>query len=67
MMSPLHHKILAHLLQLPPSLSTNEGSKKLEVLIHMLNPDLRYATDVRNTSWIDNKEFCKFYLSTTFV
>jgi uncharacterized protein YecE (DUF72 family) len=55
------------LLQLPPSLSTNEGSKKLEVLIHMLNPDLRYATDVRNTSWIDNKEFCKFYLPTTFV
>jgi uncharacterized protein YecE (DUF72 family) len=56
-MHPLRHKLLALLLQLPPSLSSKEGLKKLEALIRMLDPDFRYAIEVRNASWFDNKEF----------
>jgi uncharacterized protein YecE (DUF72 family) len=41
------------LLQLPPSLTAKEGLKKLEALIHMLDPDFTYAIQVRNTSWFD--------------
>jgi uncharacterized protein YecE (DUF72 family) len=39
-MRPLRHKLLALLLQLPPSLTAKEGLKKLEGLIPMLDPDL---------------------------
>ena len=35
-MQPLRDKILALLLQLPPSLTAKEGMKKLEALIHSL-------------------------------
>ncbi len=59
MMCPLRHKILSLLLQLPPSLSANEGLKKLKVLVHMLDPDFRYAIEVRHKSWFDSKEFYK--------
>jgi uncharacterized protein YecE (DUF72 family) len=45
---PLRGKALALLLQLPPSLTAKEGLKKLEVLIHMLDPDFRYAIEVRH-------------------
>jgi uncharacterized protein YecE (DUF72 family) len=55
-MRPLHNKLLALLLQLPPSLTANEGLKKLETLIHMLDPDFRYAIEVRHRSWFDNKD-----------
>ena len=41
-MRPLRRKLLALLLQLPPSLTAKEGLKKLESLIHMLDPDFRY-------------------------
>jgi uncharacterized protein YecE (DUF72 family) len=34
-------------------MTAKKGLKKLEVLIHMLDPDFRYATEVRNTSWFD--------------
>jgi uncharacterized protein YecE (DUF72 family) len=53
-MRPLRQKVLALLLQLPPSLTAKEGLKKLKVLIPMLDPDFRYAIEVRNTSWFDN-------------
>ena len=55
-MRPLRTKMLALLLQLPPSLTAKEGLKKLEALIHMLDPDFRYAIEVRHKSWFDNKE-----------
>lgn len=55
-MRPLRTKLLALLLQLPPSLTAKEGLKKLEALIHMLDPDFRYAVEVRHKSWFDNKE-----------
>jgi uncharacterized protein YecE (DUF72 family) len=49
-MRPLRRKLLALLLQLPPSLTAKEGLKKLEALIQMLDPDFTYASEVRNTS-----------------
>jgi uncharacterized protein YecE (DUF72 family) len=52
-MRPLRGKVLALLLQLPPSLTAKEGLKKLEVLIHMLDPDFRYGIEVRHKSWFD--------------
>ena len=58
-MRPLRTKLLALLLQLPPSLTAKEGAKKLEVLIHMLDPDFRYAVEVRHKSWFDNKDVNK--------
>lgn len=56
-MSPLHTKLLALLLQLPPSLTAKEGFKKLEVLIDMLDPDFRYAIEVRHKSWFDRSVY----------
>jgi uncharacterized protein YecE (DUF72 family) len=40
-------------------LTAKEGLKKLEALIHMLDPDFRYALEVRNKSWFDNKNVYK--------
>jgi uncharacterized protein YecE (DUF72 family) len=39
-MRPLRHKLLALLLQLPPSLTAKEGMKMFEALIHNFDPDL---------------------------
>jgi uncharacterized protein YecE (DUF72 family) len=58
-MRPLRTKLLALLLQLPPSLTAEEGLKKLEVLIHMLDTDFRYAIEVRHKSWFDNRDVYK--------
>jgi uncharacterized protein YecE (DUF72 family) len=56
-MRPLRRKLLALLLQLPPSLTAKEGLKKLEALIHMLDPDFRYAVEVRHNSWFDKNVY----------
>ncbi|HKG71519.1 MAG TPA: DUF72 domain-containing protein [Nitrososphaeraceae archaeon] len=58
-MRPLRTKLLALLLQLPPSLTAKEGLKKLEVLVHILDPDFRYAIEVRHNSWFDNEDVYK--------
>ena len=50
-MQPLKSKLLAILIQLPPSLTAKEGLKKLEALIHLLDSNFRYAIEVRNKSW----------------
>jgi len=34
-------------------MTAKKGLKKLEALIHILDPDFRYAIEVRNTSWFD--------------
>lgn len=57
MMRPLQKKLLAFLIQLPPSLTAKEGMKKLEALIHMLDPSFRYAIEVRNKSWFDKSVY----------
>jgi uncharacterized protein YecE (DUF72 family) len=59
-MRPLRTKMLALLLQLPPSLTVKEGLKKLEILIHMLDPDFRYAIEVRHNSWFDKSVYKLF-------
>ena len=56
-MRPLRHKILALLLQLPPSLTAKEGLKKLRAMIHMLDSDFRYAIEVRHQSWFDRSVY----------
>jgi uncharacterized protein YecE (DUF72 family) len=57
MMRPLQRKLLALLIQLPPSLTSKEGLKKLEALIHMLDPHFRYAVEVRHASWFDKSVY----------
>jgi uncharacterized protein YecE (DUF72 family) len=57
MMRPLQRKLLALLIQLPPSLTSKEGLKKLEALIHVLDPHFRYAVEVRHTSWFDKSVY----------
>jgi uncharacterized protein YecE (DUF72 family) len=59
MMRPLQRKLLALLIQLPPTLSANEGLKKLETLSGLLDPQFRYAIEVRHSSWFDSKKFYK--------
>lgn len=59
MMRPLQNKLLALLIQLPPSLTAKEGMKKLEKLVYMLDSNFRYALEVRHTSWFDYKDFYK--------
>jgi uncharacterized protein YecE (DUF72 family) len=56
-MRPLRRKLLALLLQLPPSLTAKEDLKKLEALIHMLDTDFRYTIEVRNKSWFDKNVY----------
>jgi uncharacterized protein YecE (DUF72 family) len=56
-MRPLRDRVLALLLQLPPSLTAKEGLKKLEALIHMLDPDFRYAIEIRHRSWFDRSVY----------
>ena len=59
MMRPLQNKVLALLIQLPPTLSANEGLKKLQTLVDLLDPDFRYTMEVRHSSWFDSKRFYK--------
>jgi uncharacterized protein YecE (DUF72 family) len=54
---PLQKKLHALLIQLPPSLTSKEGLKKLKALIHMLDPGFRYAIAVRNKSWFDKNVY----------
>jgi uncharacterized protein YecE (DUF72 family) len=56
-MRPLRTKLLALLLQLPPSLTAKEGLKKLEALVQMLDPEFRYAIEVRHESWFDESVY----------
>ena len=56
-MRPLRSKMLALLVQLPPSLTVKEGLKKLETLIHMLDRDFRYAIESRHRSWFDKNVY----------
>jgi uncharacterized protein YecE (DUF72 family) len=60
-MRPLRSKLLALLIQLPPSLAAKEGLKKFEALVHMLDPDFRYAIEVRHRSWFDTDIYKLLY------
>jgi uncharacterized protein YecE (DUF72 family) len=56
-MRPPQRKLLALLIQLPPSLTAKEGMKKLETLIDILDPHFRYAVEVRHPSWFDKNVY----------
>ena len=53
-MEPLHDKILALLIQLPPSLEITEGLQRLREIIPILNNKFRYAVEIRNQSWFQD-------------
>ena len=57
-MKPLREKLLALLLQLPPSISAKEGLKKIETL--PLDKHFRYAVEVRHKSWFDDTVYKSF-------
>ena len=59
MMRPLQRKLLALLIQLPPSLTAKEGMKKFQALIDRLDSNFRYALEVRHISWFGYKDFYK--------
>jgi len=58
-MTALKGKLLALLIQLPPSIHAKEGIPKLEQLIPQLSADYRYALEVRHKSWF-NPDVYKF-------
>jgi uncharacterized protein YecE (DUF72 family) len=58
-MAPLKGKLLALLIQLPPSIPAKEGIPKLEQFIPQLSTDYRYALEVRHKSWF-NPDVYKF-------
>lgn len=53
-MSPLSNKILALLIQLPPSLKVFEGLESLRGLVPNLDAGFRYAIEVRDRSWLQD-------------
>jgi len=57
MMKPLEPKLLCLLVQLPASLTKDEGLPKLERLIPLLWKKYRYAIDVRHKSWFDRNVY----------
>lgn len=50
----LHEKVLALLVQLPPSMTLEEGLEELEKLHSMLDNRFRYAVEVRHKSWFQD-------------
>jgi len=53
-MHPLADKILALLIQLPPSLKIFEGLGRLRDLVRTLDTRFRYAVEVRHNSWFQD-------------
>ena len=56
-MKPLERKLLCLLIQLPPSLTKDEGMPKLERLIPVLWKKYRYAIEVRHKSWFTREVY----------
>jgi len=57
---PLQDKILALLIQLPPSLNISEGLERLKELLPLLDNNFRYAVEVRNKSWFNELAYTFF-------
>jgi uncharacterized protein YecE (DUF72 family) len=53
-MGPLSDKMLALLIQLPPSLQIHEGLQSLRELVTELDTRFRYAVEVRHSSWFQD-------------
>jgi uncharacterized protein YecE (DUF72 family) len=58
-MAPLREKLLAFLIQLPPSISFKTGFKVLKEFVSVLDARYRYGIEVRHPSWF-NDEFYNF-------
>ena len=54
-LSPIYHKVLALVLQLPPSLSFAEAKPRLERLFDMLPDRFRYPIEGRHGSWFSEE------------
>lgn len=57
MMKPLESKLLCLLIQLPPSLTKDEGLPKLERLVPNLWKKYSYAIEVRHKSWFTKEVY----------
>ena len=58
-MVPLKEKMLAFLIQLPPSIGFKSGFKVLQNFVSMLDKRYRYALEVRQSTWF-NDDLYKF-------
>ena len=56
----LEDKILALLIQLPPSMGIVEGVKSLRDIIPELDKRFRYAVEVRDSSWFQDLAYSFF-------
>lgn len=54
-LSPIHEKITALVIQLPPSMSFEEAKPRLSELFEMLPQDFRYPIEGRHQSWFSNE------------
>lgn len=61
-MAPLKQKLLAFLIQLPPSIGFKSGFKVMKNFVGILDKRYRYAIEVRQPSWFNN-EFYNFLRS----
>ncbi len=53
--TPLHEKVLALVLQLPPSLTFDEAKPRLDELFSYLPPDFKYPIEGRHESWFTDE------------
>jgi len=56
-LAPMHEKILALVLQLPPSLTFEDAKPRLEQLFSYLPEDFRYPIEGRHESWFSDKAY----------
>jgi uncharacterized protein YecE (DUF72 family) len=56
-LEPLIDKALVLLIQLPPYLTENKGFEPFEKMVKRLDDRFRYALEVREPSWFDNKVY----------
>ena len=54
---PIHNKVFALVLQLPPSLSFPDARPRLDELFSYLPPDFRYPIEGRHESWFTDEAF----------
>ncbi len=53
--TPLHEKVLALVLQLPPSFTFDEAKPRLDELFSYLPPDFKYPIEGRHESWFTDE------------
>ena len=53
--TPLHEKVLALVLQLPPSLTFDEAKPRLDELFSYLPPNFKYPIEGRHESWFTDE------------